>query len=147
MKRIVLFMLMLVTLGVGYAQRPEARGKMWREVQEFKLKYLAQEIDLKEEDRAKFNDLYSRLEKERGEIFCEARKARKCVKGDKNATQADYEAASQTMANCRAKEAALVKEYDKKFAAFLSPKQIFKLHEAEDVFNNKMREMRKNHKR
>lgn len=142
MKRIALLLFALISLSTAFAQGRGAHDKMWREVVEFKVKYLAQEIDLQEADQQKFADLYTKMEVARHKVFSEAREAKRCLKKEKNASEKDYAEAAECLAECKVKDAKIAQEYDKKFATFLSQKQIYKMHEAEKAFKQKMREMR-----
>ena len=45
------------------------------------------------------------------------------------------------MNNAREKGAAIEKKYDGQFSKFLSPKQIFKMKEADENFNRRLRKM------
>ena len=47
------------------------------------------------------------------------------------------------MLNAKEKDAELSKKYDDKFSKFLSPKQLYKMKEAEESFRRKMQEMRR----
>lgn len=133
----------------GGFPNPEGKSKeqMFKEIQEFKLKYLAQEIELKEDQREPFFQLYDEMTQKRWKVMNAARKAEKAVKQNKDATEADYQAASNAMTKARAEDAAIEKEYDAKFAKFLTQKQIYKLKQAEDSFRKKMDEMRHKHKK
>lgn len=128
------------------AQRkgPGDHRAMRREVRQYKMKYLAQEIDLKAENQKRFFELYEELEDGRQSIIDEARKLDKQVKADKDATEADYARAAEAKSEAKVKVSELEKKYDERFSEFLSGKQIYKLHEAEESFRIKMREMHNN---
>lgn len=118
------------------------REKMMKELQEFKLKFLAQEMDLKEDQQAKFFELYNEMCEKRRECMSEAVKLERKVKKNKDASESDYQAAAEAMNKAKAEDLAIEKQYDEKFAKFLSPKQIYKLKAAEGEFRKKMTEMR-----
>lgn len=143
-KKLLLIALMLLSVVGMSAQRrgPGDHEKMRRELREYKIKYLAQEIELKSENQKQFVELYDKLETERMNAMNDARKLDKQVKNDANATDADFARASEAMAAAKIKVGEIEKAYDEKFSEFLTPKQIYKLHEAEDSFRQKMREMR-----
>ena len=54
-------------------QKGKDRETMRKEVHEFKLKYLAQEMDLKEDQQKKFFDLYNQMCDEKIKVFRETR--------------------------------------------------------------------------
>lgn len=114
---------------------------MRREVQEFKLKFLAQEMELKEDQQKKFFELYNQMDAEKVKIFKETRALEKKLNAAANASDAEYEAVSKAITEAKEKDAAIDKKYDEKFATFLTSKQIFKMKAAEEKFRAKMREM------
>ena len=145
---------MLAVVGCGIARgernecpNPEGKTKeqIFKEIQEFKLKYLAQEMDLKEDQQQKFFDLYNEMTAKRFAVMREARRMEKKVRKDGDATEDDYKAVTEAINKAKAQDASIEKEYDAKFSTFLSQKQIFKMKSAEDSFRKKLEEMR--HKR
>lgn len=145
-----LLFLLIVTLMLpvqAYGdESPSSEGKtkeqIFQEIQEFKLKYIAQEIDLKEDQQQEFFDLYNEMTRKRFAVVKEVRSLEKQVKNNKNATEEDYKAVTDALNKSKASEAAIEKEYDAKFSKFLTQKQIFKLKSAEESFRKKMEEMR-----
>ena len=145
MKKIyVLFVMAFLMLIPVYAQQRPGGGKedKRKELREYKMKYLAQEMELSGDDQKKFFEVYNQLSDERGAVRREIRVLDRKIR-ENNATDADYESLN------RAKEkfAEIDKRYDSKFSTFLSGKQIFKMKEAEAVFMKKMRELRENGKK
>lgn len=141
--------LIFALIGVSsiYAQgEKKSREDMRKEIMEFKIKFLAQEINLQKDQQEKFTELYSQLSQEKMKIFSNAMKIERKVRNSSNATEADYAEASKAMAEAKAKDIELEKQYDKKFATFLTSKQIFQLKGAEEKFRRKMDEMRKSGK-
>lgn len=126
---------------------PDGKSKeeVFREIQEFKLKYLAQEMDLKDDQKKPFFDLYEEMSKKRMSAMNNARSIEKKVKKKKDASEADYQAVTEAWNKAREEDAAITREYDGKFSKFLSQKQIYKLKSAEDSFRKKMEEI--HHKR
>ena len=143
------FTLVLVIAGfsVACAQKNEGKDQeqMMKELREFKVRYIAQEIDLQDDQREKFTALYNEMSDKRNECMKAACKLELKVKKNENATEADYEAAAEAMNKAKAENAAIEKAYDDKFAEFLSPKQVYKMKAAENEFRKKMQEIR--HKR
>jgi hypothetical protein len=144
-KRILLILLLSVcgiTAVCAQGRGGKDRQKMMKELQEFKLKFLAQEMELKEDQQPKFFELYSEMSEKRRECMREAWKMERRVKKSADATEADYQSAAEAMNKAKAEDVAIEKEYDEKFAQFLSPKQIYKMKAAEQEFRQKMSEMR-----
>ena len=106
----------------------KSREEMFKEIQECKLKYLAQ------------------MSMEKGKIFHECHNIEKELKENPNLTDEDYAKASEKLEAAREKEALIDRVYDAKFATFLSAKQIYKMKQAERAFLEKLRDMRRHKK-
>ena len=147
-KYLILALLAILTFTSPLAAQNKNLGKdraeMKREIQEFKLKFLAQEMDLEESKQKQFFDLYTQLEEERQKVIRDTQALEKKLKNVEDATDAEYEAVSKAITSAKEKEAEIEKRYDEKFSQFLSPRQIFKMKSAEQKFRDKMREMRRN---
>lgn len=144
-----LLLMMLVALVPAYAQnRGKDRRAMRKEIHEFKLKFLAQEMDLREDQQKRFFELYNQMSEEKGKLFERTRALEKKLCDSSKASDAEYKAVSDAITATKEKDAEIEKKYDEKFSHFLSQKQIFKMKEAEGRFRDKMHEMRhKNKKR
>lgn len=147
MRKVIL--LLLLAAGVFMPALAHDKGKdnasMRKEIMEFKIKFLAQEMELKEDQQKKFSEIYRQMSREKFAVFKEMRDLKKKL-SDK-ATDAEYEAYSKGLNAAKEKEAEIDKKYDAKFSEFLSQRQIYKMKEAEEIFREKMREMKgKKHK-
>lgn len=120
----------------------KSREQMMKELWDFKLKFLAQEMELQDDQKDRFFELYGEMSSRRRDCMMEAWKLEKKVKKDKDASESDYEAAAEAMSKAKARDAEIEKEYDEKFSGFLSQKQIYKMKAAENEFRKKMQEMR-----
>lgn len=145
-------LLLILALIIGccassFAQKHDGKKgeNMMKELREFKVKFIAQEIDLKDDQKARFVELYNEMCDKRVEAMRDAWKMERELKNNKNATEADYQAVTDAMTKAKAKDATIEKSYDDKFAKFLTQKQIFKMKEAENEFRKKMAEMRHKH--
>lgn len=108
------------------------------------MKYLAQEIELKDDQKARFDEVYDEFMQAKHANFKEIRRLEKSLKSD--ASEKDYKDVTEKIADLRIKDAEIDKEFDAKFATFLSQKQIYKMKVAEDKFRRKMMDMhRKRH--
>lgn len=147
MRRILLLVAFVFALAVpSFAQHKvhdkQKHEQMMKEINDFRLKFLAQEMDLKGDQQKQFFDLYNNMMEERKAVFSEMRALEEKVRNDKNASDEDYMALNEAMTSSKEKMALIEKKYDAKFATFLSPKQILKMKEAEEKFRQKMHEMR-----
>lgn len=147
MKKLLLLMLMIFGISAGvYAQNPGKKGpdeKKIKEIRDYKIKYLAQEMELKGDQKSKFVELYEKMSDEKIKNFRSMRAMEKRLKD--NATEAEYKELTSKISDCRVRDAQIEKEYDAKFAEFLTPKQLYMMKEAEGKFRKKMMDM--HHKR
>lgn len=145
MKKLLLIFLALFcfTSVVKASDSDKPKEEMRKELREFKMKYLAQEMGLRNDQQQKFFQTYEAMQSEKHKVFSEARKYEKYVKKSPNATEAEYAKASKMMADAKIKEGEIDRKYDAIFSTFLSSKQIYKMKEAEVAFRKKMHEMRK----
>ena len=146
-KHLLLILALLVGGLSASAQKHEGKKgeNMMKELQEFKIKFVAQEIDIQDSQKAKFVELYNEMTTKRMDAMRDAWKMERDLKKNKEATEADYQAVTDAMTKAKAEDASIEKNYDEKFATFLSQKQIFKMKEAENEFRKKMAEMRHKH--
>lgn len=120
----------------------KSREQIRTEIREFRMKYLAQEMDLNEDQKQKFFELYNEMWDKRFDCYKEVQTLEQGLKKNEGATESDYQAVTDAMNKARVEDAAIEKQYDEKFAQFLTPKQIYKMKEAENEFRKKMSEMR-----
>lgn len=145
MKKYLLFLL-LAMLNIPYiAAQDKDKAKMMEDLQQFKIDYLAKEMQLSEKEKSEFTPLYKEFDKERREAGSEAWKFDREVKKKKDASESDYKKLSELQQKAREKDNEIVKKYDGKFEKFLSAKQIYTMHQGEEKFFEKMKEMRKKH--
>lgn len=147
MKKIFLLLFLLIAVAVGAYAHPDGRKgpdeKKLKELRDYKIKYLAQEMELKDDQKAKFVEVYEKMSEERRRNFESMRSMERKLKD--NASEAEYKELSAKISDCKIKDAQIEKEYDAKFAEFLTQKQIYKMKEAEEKFHRKMMDM--HHKR
>lgn len=146
MKHIYLILFFLLTGVFSLSADPhdgKSREDKMKEMLEFKMKYLAQEMDLKGDQRKEFFKIYKEMADEKRDASREADNlARKIKKEGDNASEEDYQKLTAAMNEAQTKTAAIDKKYDEKFSEFLSSKQIYKMKEAEKAFRKKLEDMR-----
>lgn len=150
MNKLITF-LFLFLFGISFAMAQEEdivkREKMMRDVKEYKMKYLAQEMELSEVQKKKFFELYDEMQESRKECFHDAVAMDRKLKGEKDADEEDYLQVRNAFSQAQANWTPIEAEYDDKFAEFLTQKQIYKMKEAENNFRSKMEELKHNRKR
>lgn len=148
-KRCIFLLMLVMTLTIPAAAQKhhgKNRNEMRKEMREFHLKFLAQEVELKDDRQKNFFDTYSQMMDEREKIFKETRDLERKLK-DGKASEDEYEAVTNAITAAKEKDAAIEKKYDDKFSKFLTPKQLYQLKEAENKWRAKMQEMRHSHRK
>lgn len=131
------------------AQRKDGnhgKGHLHKEMREFRMKYVAQEIELRDDQRKEFLEVYSKMLDERRDAFADVRRLDKAIKEKKTPSEADYKALTEAKNNAASKIVEIDKKYDEIFSKFLSQKQIVKMKDAEEKFRKRMMEMHKEKK-
>lgn len=140
MKKNILFILLTILFAIpSFAQKKSHQEKK-KEIIEFKTNFIADEMELKDDVRKKFIEVYTQMENERRAVFKQMKQIEKDIKNNKNATEADYDKATKETNQAKRKMADIEASYEKKFATFLTKKQIYKMKEAEEKFIKTMRE-------
>lgn len=144
MKVLHLFLFALLVSLPGVAQNRDGKPeggkenfeKWFKEVREFKHKFMVKELGLKDDQKEEFFKIMDRMEDECGEVNRNARDMEHEVraKGEK-ATDADYEKASQIFFEQKQKEAEIEMKAYKEFKKVLTPEQLFKLKNADWKFS------------
>lgn len=132
----ILILALLAVLPMTAQEKGKLSPEKRKEFREYKMKFLAQEMGLKEEASKKFFEVYNQLSDERLDIRIEIHDLNHKIK-DGKATDQDY----ARLNKLKEQEAEIDKKFDAKFATFLSNKEIFKMKEAEGVFRKKLHEM------
>lgn len=142
MKKYILLIFTMMVCAVGFAQKQD-RAKMMDDIQKFKIDFLAQEMSLTEKEKAEFAPLYKEYDDELRNSGNEAFKFERELKKKTDATDADYKKLSELKKKSKENFDAITKKYDEKFEKILSAKQIYTMHQGEEKFFEKMKEMRK----
>ena len=124
-------------------ERTEDHSRMIQEYREYKMKLIAQELDLKGETRNKFFETYQQMCNERGPVMHKLGEARRKIKYQKNLSEEEYEQINRQMTECRDEAANIEKKYFEKFGTFLTQKQIYEMKTVEDRIHTKAKELKK----
>ncbi len=143
-KYILLLLLAILSLPSALAQDKD-KAKMKEELQQFKIDFLAKEMQLSDKEKAEFTPLYKEYDEQRRKAGSEAWKYDRELKKKKDATDADYKKLAELQQKAREKDNEIVKKFDKRLESFLTAKQIYQMHQGEEKFFEKMKEMRKKH--
>lgn len=149
MQKIVILLIAVLFAIPTYAQNKKTKGNKeeWKkELQDFKYKYLAQEIDLTDEQKTDFFEIYAKLESERKQALKDCKAVTKTVKEGEH-SDAEYERALDAILNLPIITGQIEKKYFEQFKTFLSDKQLYMLKTAERKFNKKLMELQKKDKK
>ncbi len=143
----LLILMLLCAIGVNAQQtEKKSRGEMRKEMAEFKMKFLAQEMELQDNQIEQFTEVYTKMNQEKRQAFASAMRLERKLRSDKDAAEADYAAAAKAMDEAKIKDHEIDRRYDDKFSKFLTAKQRFKMREAEEKFRRKMEQMHRERK-
>ena len=110
------------------------------------MKYIAKEMDLNDMQKKKFFELYEEMNESKKECYQEAVVMDRRLKETENPTDGQYQEVREAFNSANIRWAETEKQYDEKFAEFLSAKQMYKMKEAEESFRAKFDEMKANRK-
>ena len=148
MKKFILVLLIAISgFGCAFAKKdgdPNVEQRI-KEVQEWKMKYLAQEMQLNEAQKKKFFEVYEEMTQAKIQCFKNAKILERKLKHDDNASEQDYQQVTDALNKANAEWSELEIKYNEKFSSFLSPKQIYIMKQSEMKFREKWDEMK--HKR
>ena len=146
MKRYLLILLIaILAIPYAFAQNKD-RAKMMQELQQFKIDFLVKEMQLSEKQKAEFTPLYKEYDEQRRKAGSEAWKYERELKKKKDPSEADYKRLAELQQSAREKDNEIQKKFDTRLESFLSAKQIYTMHQGEEKFFEKMKEMRKKHR-
>lgn len=155
MKRISLSLILLLTalswssiaMAQGDNSKERNRQQWFSEMRRYKADFIAKELDLTEEQKAKFVPLYEEMDAKTAQVGDEARKMEQDInKKGENVTETAYEKTAEALFEAKGKEAAIEMEYFNKFKTILTKKQLFKLKSAERKFTRKLMDHQRNQK-
>lgn len=126
------------------AQTAGDREEWLSEMRQYKRSYFAKELNLTREQQNKFFPLYEELQTRTDKLNADARTMEKRVAEAGDASDLEYEKATEAIYDAKVEEANLEKEYLGKFKEILSKKQLFRLKSVERNFS---REMMRQHSR
>lgn len=126
------------------AQTAGDREEWLSEMRQYKRSYFTKELNLTREQQNKFFPLYEELQTRTDKLNADARTMEKRVADAGDASDFEYEKATEAIYDAKVEEANLEKEYLGKFKEILSKKQLFRLKSVERDFS---REMMRQHSR
>ncbi len=137
---IIICLLILSTFPLfSRAQNHSSQQEMWNHFKAQKIAFLTATLKLSPEESQKFWPIYNELEKKRINIQIEKKKImQKFRKESTSLSDDEVSKMITTLDNYFLDEAKLVKDYNKRFLSFLSPKKVLALSQAENKFRANM---------
>ena len=117
------------------APQNDDRKQFFKEIREFKHKFLARELNLSKEQEQKFFPIYDQMEDETDKIQEETRAMENKLRETPEPSDLEYEKATDAIFEQKMKEGEIEKSYLEKFRTVLTNKQLFNLKNAERNFN------------
>lgn len=148
-KLLSLFALLCIALCslTASAQRPsEQEREAWmKEMQQYKNEFISKKLELSEEQRAKFLPLYAKMDAEIRKSQKAVRNMCRKVEKDDKVEDVEFEKCAEALYELKGRENKIEMKYFKEFKAILSPKQLFKLKQAEMDFSRQLMKDRQMH--
>jgi Spy/CpxP family protein refolding chaperone len=111
------------------------REQWMSEMRQYKRTYFIKELGLSKEQQDKFFPIYEALDEQLRQLDDEVRVMEKRVADASDATDLEYEKATEAMYEAKVKQADLEKASMQKFKEILSKKQLFELKGVERQFS------------
>ncbi len=130
-----LLLCLLFATGSAFGAGPQdkAQRQQWYDnMIQTKIDYLAKQMSLTSDQKEKFEQTYKAMANETGRLTRDTRNLERQVSKKADATDLEYEKASEAIAELKSKEGAIELKYYRQFKTFLSKKQLFQLKIAEN---------------
>ena len=119
------------------AQKPD-REQWMDQINQYKRSYFTKELDLTAQQQQRFFQLYDEMTEQTDRVEAEARTMEQRLTDAKDATDLEYEKATEAMYDAKVQQAAIEKSYMAKFKEILTSKQLFRLKSVERKFSMEM---------
>ena len=137
--RLLLFLIFIASACFQsvYAQK-QGREQWMDQINQYKRSYFTKELDLSPQQQTRFFALYDEMTEQTDRVEAEARTMEQRLTDAKDATDLEYEKATEAMYDAKVQQAEIEKAYMLKFKEILTNKQLFKLKNAERKFSMEM---------
>ena len=137
LKRILRCVIALVALTTVSPAQDKAQGdrSQWmNELRQYKRTYFTKELDLTREQQNKFFPLYEEMTRQTTQIDDDVRMMERRIAEADDATDLEYEKATEAIYDGKVRQAEIEKSYVEKFKDVLSHRQLFLLNSVERKF-------------
>lgn len=128
-----------LTLKADGPGRHGDREKWMSEMRQYKHDFIVKQLKLTDEQKARFIQVYQRMEIETDELNHQTRSLMRSVeKKGSEATDLEMEKAAEASFELKSKEGAIEMRYYKELKSILSPRQMLELRKAERKFTREL---------
>ena len=149
MKRISILILLIASIAqFAIADSDKGEREQWfKEMREFKHKFLAKELGLTDQQQEAFFPIYDAMDSECQKFHRETRKLQRDIKKkkDNEVTDLEYEKAAEALFELKGRENKIEQKYYPQLKAVITPRQLFLLKGAEDKFMRHLMNHRQKH--
>ena len=149
MKRISILILLIASIAqFAIANSDKGEREQWfKEMREFKHKFLAKELGLTDQQQEAFFPIYDAMDSECQKLHRETRKLQRDIKKkkDNEVTDLEYEKAAEALFELKGRENKIEQKYYPQLKAIITPRQLFLLKGAEDKFMRHLMNHRQKH--
>ncbi len=150
LKLIILLVIAVFSVTPAFSQKssPQERERWMKEMRQYKNDFLVRELDLTDEQKARFLEVYGNMEDETDRLNQQTRALVQSVekKGDQ-ATDLEREKAAEASFELKSREGAVEMKYYRQLKEILTPKQLLKLRKAERKFTRELMKHQPKHKK
>lgn len=145
LRALVVAVVIAICVSPAFAQtkkhgRTSADRERWEaEMVKYRHDYFTRELDLKEDQQTRFFALYDAMERERRTMFNSVRAARRALDKKGAPTDAEYLQVVQLDLDTDRKVKDVERKYFEEYRKVLTPKQLYKLRDAEFNLMHKLR--------
>lgn len=112
------------------------RQEFYKELRDYKHRFMARELELSREQQQKFFSLYDQMEDETNKLNSETREMERRVLDEPDGvTDIEYDNAINSLFDLKIREGEIEKDYMEKFRDILTRRQLFMLKSAERNFS------------
>lgn len=141
---LVLLVCSLYAVVPSIAQDRSDRDQWMNEIRQYRRVYFTKELGLSKEQQNKFFAIYDEMEEQISRIDEDTRVMERRIAEATDASDVEYEKATEAMYDAKVSQAELERNYMEKFKNVLDKKQLFELKSVERQFQ---RDMLKQHQR
>lgn len=141
---ILIFSSFVLPLSVDAQRKSDQNRSEWlKEMRQYKNDFIAKKLALTDEQKEKFIPLYNSMDNDIRKVQKETEQLYHQTRKNEKASELEYEKAAEAVYELKGRENEIEMKYFNDFKKILTPKQLFKLKDAERDFT---RQLMKHHR-